>query len=323
MIHYQLFHLKSQTHMCDTVIVLLPEWIISNDTETDTISQHDHVWLLGLTCQVAQMIFCAVLCLPVVPPPGDIKFLSVKPNSVALSWGCPKGLEGPKSFRVKWSSCMKVEGSLVISDFHKIEINNLQLGQQYFFSVATEDKDGNLSEWVTASVFTGNISYSSHCNVLILTFYQKFYFKWLLSCSGTSPSTLNERTFRSHGCILKMDPRGQHGGNPTSVPYNSQKSRKRVASNVHQRLLQDVLWFRARHRVCYLCFNSAERSVQWAGLYNYTHRWEILTPAFLKFITCQPYSTILVTFLQFMQPHRSWRSDVVMCNQYVTYTDQA
>ncbi len=52
---------------------------------------------------------------------------------------------------------MKVEGGLVIKDFHKIEINNLQIGQKYSFSVATEDEDGNLSEWVKASVFTGNI----------------------------------------------------------------------------------------------------------------------------------------------------------------------
>ncbi|XP_040000779.1 up-regulator of cell proliferation-like [Xiphias gladius] len=89
-----------------------------------------------------------------VPPPGKIKFLSVRPNSLVLSWGCPEGLEGPKSFQVRWSSLMKVEGYLVIKDLHKIEINNLQLGQRYYFSVATEDEDGNLSEWTTASIFT-------------------------------------------------------------------------------------------------------------------------------------------------------------------------
>lgn len=92
-----------------------------------------------------------------VPPPGKIEFLSVKPNSVILSWGCPQRLKGPKSFRVKWSSSVRMEGSVVIKDIHKIEINNLQFGQQYFFSVATKDKDSNLSEWVTASVYTGNI----------------------------------------------------------------------------------------------------------------------------------------------------------------------
>ncbi|XP_063333398.1 up-regulator of cell proliferation-like [Pelmatolapia mariae] len=89
--------------------------------------------------------------------PGDslrIQFPSVKPNSVVLSWGNPKGLEGPKSFRIMWSSLQKVEGRLVIKNFHKIEISNLELGQEYFFSVATEDEDGNLSEWVTATVFT-------------------------------------------------------------------------------------------------------------------------------------------------------------------------
>ena len=127
---------------------------------------------------MAQIIICVVLCLPVVPPPGDIKFLSVKPNSVVLSCGRPKGLEGPESFRVKWRSSLNVKGSLpVIRDVHKIEVSNLQLGQQYFFSVATADKDGNLSEWVRASVFTGNISYSPHCNLFILTFYQTIYFE--------------------------------------------------------------------------------------------------------------------------------------------------
>lgn len=106
--------------------------------------------------RVAVSISCAVLCLTVVPPPGKITFLSVKPNSVLLSWGCPKGLEGPASFRVMWGSSMKTTGCLVIRGFHKIEINKLQLGQKYFFRVATEDKDGNLSECVEASIVTGN-----------------------------------------------------------------------------------------------------------------------------------------------------------------------
>ncbi|XP_073328046.1 up-regulator of cell proliferation-like [Pagrus major] len=89
-----------------------------------------------------------------VPPPGEIKFLSVKPNSVTLSWECPKGLEGPASFRVMWGSSVKVEGCFIIRGFNKTEINNLQLGQKYFFRVATQDKDGNLSECVKASVMT-------------------------------------------------------------------------------------------------------------------------------------------------------------------------
>ncbi|XP_067440265.1 up-regulator of cell proliferation-like isoform X2 [Thunnus thynnus] len=90
----------------------------------------------------------------VVPPPGKIKFLSVKPNSVMLSWGCPAGLEGPKSFRVEWRSSKREEDYIIIKDFLRIEINNLQPGQQYLFRVATEDEDGKLSEWVKESVFT-------------------------------------------------------------------------------------------------------------------------------------------------------------------------
>lgn len=71
-----------------------------------------------------------------VPPPGEIKFITVKPNCVALE------LSGSKKFRVKWSSLTEVEGLLVIKDLNKVEINNLQ-----FFSVATEDEGGNLSKW--------------------------------------------------------------------------------------------------------------------------------------------------------------------------------
>lgn len=125
---------------------------------------------------------CPVLCLTVVPPPGEITFLSVKPNSVILSWECPKGLEGPASFRVMWGS-MKMTGCLVIRGFHKIEINKLQLGQKYFFRVATEDKDGNLSECVEASVVTGNkkdvntfhVSFTALCSYFIHTRY--FFFQ--------------------------------------------------------------------------------------------------------------------------------------------------
>ncbi|XP_061580833.1 up-regulator of cell proliferation-like [Cololabis saira] len=90
----------------------------------------------------------------VVPPPGGIHFLSVKPTSVVLSWEIPQELQGPKRFRIKWSSVLEVEGSLPIRDLSKVEINNLQLGQQYFFSVATEDEEGNLSKWVTDRVST-------------------------------------------------------------------------------------------------------------------------------------------------------------------------
>lgn len=88
-------------------------------------------------------------------PPGKIEFLTVKPNSVVLTWGFPRELNATKKFRVKWSSLTETEGSLVIKDVNKVEINNLQLGEKYFFSVATEDEDGNLSKWVKAHVSTG------------------------------------------------------------------------------------------------------------------------------------------------------------------------
>ncbi|MEQ2245210.1 hypothetical protein ILYODFUR_025263, partial [Ilyodon furcidens] len=90
----------------------------------------------------------------VVPPPGEIKFLKVKPTSVVLTWGHPQELNINKKFKVKWSTLTEAQGSLVIQDLNKVEINNLQQGEQYFFSVATEDENGNLSKWVKARVST-------------------------------------------------------------------------------------------------------------------------------------------------------------------------
>ncbi|XP_063739568.1 up-regulator of cell proliferation-like isoform X4 [Eleginops maclovinus] len=95
----------------------------------------------------------------VVPPPGKITFSDVKPNSLVLSWGVPKGLKGPKNFKVKcnkgeWIHGRELKGYYGIKGAHKVEINDLELGQRYIFSVATEDEDGNLSEWVEDFVFT-------------------------------------------------------------------------------------------------------------------------------------------------------------------------
>ncbi|KAK1887112.1 Up-regulator of cell proliferation [Dissostichus eleginoides] len=94
----------------------------------------------------------------VVPPPGKITFSSVDINSLVLSWELPKGLKGPKNFIVKWTKGewihgRELEGYSVVKDAHQFEINDLELGQRYIFSVAT-DKDGNLSEWVENFVFT-------------------------------------------------------------------------------------------------------------------------------------------------------------------------
>ncbi|KAK5927066.1 hypothetical protein CgunFtcFv8_022591 [Champsocephalus gunnari] len=94
----------------------------------------------------------------VVPPPGKIEFQSVTTDSVILSWGVPKGLKGPKIFRVKWTKGewihgRELEGYSVVKDAHQFEINDLERGQRYIFSVAT-DNDGNLSEWIENFVFT-------------------------------------------------------------------------------------------------------------------------------------------------------------------------
>ncbi|XP_062303186.1 interferon-induced very large GTPase 1-like isoform X1 [Osmerus eperlanus] len=88
-----------------------------------------------------------------LPPPGEISFLSVKPDSVTLSWGPPEGLEGRRKFRVTWEGDGE-KNSLSVTDFYRVVITGLQPGQKYEFTVATEGDHGNHSNLVSKSTYT-------------------------------------------------------------------------------------------------------------------------------------------------------------------------
>eukprot|EP00063_Salmo_salar_P090482 XP_014065317.1 PREDICTED: uncharacterized protein LOC106610464 [Salmo salar] len=89
----------------------------------------------------------------VLPPPGEIQFSSVTSDSVSLSWGSADGLTGAQKFRVTWGYDGE-ERSLRVEDGCNVEIDGLQPGKKYQFSVATEGEDGRQSRWVSASVYT-------------------------------------------------------------------------------------------------------------------------------------------------------------------------
>ncbi|XP_055765570.1 interferon-induced very large GTPase 1-like [Salvelinus fontinalis] len=90
----------------------------------------------------------------VLPPPGEIQFLSVKSDSVSLSWGSPRGVKGPQKFRVTWECSDGEHHSLDVKYMHQMEIDGLKPGEKYQFNVATEGNDGSLSRCVSGSVFT-------------------------------------------------------------------------------------------------------------------------------------------------------------------------
>ncbi|XP_062316596.1 uncharacterized protein LOC134020123 [Osmerus eperlanus] len=88
-----------------------------------------------------------------LPPPGEISFLSVKANSVTLRWGCPEGLEEPRAFKVAWKSDEELK-SLEVTDMYKVEITGLQPGQKYEFRVASKGDHGKYSKYVLAATHT-------------------------------------------------------------------------------------------------------------------------------------------------------------------------
>lgn len=99
-----------------------------------------------------------------LPVPKPIEFTSVKTDSVGLSWGAPEGLIGPFQFIVTWKN--KVDhGSLVVSGT-QVEIHDLNLGEEYTFTVATLN-DGSQSPCVSATVRTGVDPLSSQVQSLV------------------------------------------------------------------------------------------------------------------------------------------------------------
>ena len=92
----------------------------------------------------------------VLPPPGEISFLSVKPDSVTLTWGPPEGLEGPKTFIITWEGDGE-QNNLLIKDMYRVQITGLQPGQHYDFKVATMGAEGSQSSFISKTVKTGNI----------------------------------------------------------------------------------------------------------------------------------------------------------------------
>ncbi|XP_048094869.1 immune-associated nucleotide-binding protein 12-like [Alosa alosa] len=88
-----------------------------------------------------------------VPPPGQIQFPSVKPDSVTVSWSPPEGTVGPYKYRVTWRGAQKQHSAIV--EGLKKEVTGLLPEQKYHFTVATLRQDGHQSSCVERSVQTG------------------------------------------------------------------------------------------------------------------------------------------------------------------------
>ncbi|XP_062391393.1 uncharacterized protein LOC134079211 [Sardina pilchardus] len=87
-----------------------------------------------------------------VPPPGQIRFPSVTPDSVTVSWSPPEGAPRPHSYRVSWRRGLK-QRSLTVKRL-KVQVTGLLPGQKYHFTVATLREDGCQSTCVERSVQT-------------------------------------------------------------------------------------------------------------------------------------------------------------------------
>ncbi|XP_062391233.1 uncharacterized protein LOC134079081 [Sardina pilchardus] len=87
-----------------------------------------------------------------VPPPGQIRFPSVTPDSVTVSWSPPEGALVPHSYRVTWRRGPKQRSATVKR--LKMEVTGLLPGQKYHFTVATLSEDGCQSTCVEGSVQT-------------------------------------------------------------------------------------------------------------------------------------------------------------------------
>ena len=114
--------------------------------------------VFGWTIFLFIVFFLIIIYVSVLPPPGEISILSVKPDSVTLTWGPPEGLDGPKMFRVTCEGDGE-QKNITVTDMYKVEITGLQSGQKYEFQVSTEGEHENLSDWVSKTVTTGTVTF--------------------------------------------------------------------------------------------------------------------------------------------------------------------
>ncbi|KAJ8377675.1 hypothetical protein AAFF_G00255200 [Aldrovandia affinis] len=90
----------------------------------------------------------------VPPPPGEIEFPTVGPDSVSLSWGVPEGMDiRSLRFRVTWTSGTENWG-LRVTGVNHMNIQSLSPGREYIFSVATIGENNTQSQCVSAPVST-------------------------------------------------------------------------------------------------------------------------------------------------------------------------
>ncbi|XP_041931198.1 uncharacterized protein LOC121694874 isoform X6 [Alosa sapidissima] len=87
-----------------------------------------------------------------IPPPRQIQFTSVQPDSVSLSWSPPECAPGPHRFRVTWRGGEK-QHSMVVAGLG-LMVTELIPGEKYDFAVATFGEDGYQSSCVERSVHT-------------------------------------------------------------------------------------------------------------------------------------------------------------------------
>ncbi|KAG5264121.1 hypothetical protein AALO_G00272370 [Alosa alosa] len=87
-----------------------------------------------------------------IPPPGQIQFTSVQPDSVSLSWSPPEGAPGPHRFRVTWRGGEK-QHSMVVASLG-LMVTELIPGEKYDFAVTTLREDGYQSSCVERFVHT-------------------------------------------------------------------------------------------------------------------------------------------------------------------------
>ncbi|KAL2079257.1 hypothetical protein ACEWY4_025001 [Coilia grayii] len=87
-----------------------------------------------------------------LPPPGPIKFSSVKADSVTISWDTPEGQTGSQRFRVS-VKCSREQRYLEVQNL-KLHFQGLAPHEEYDFMVASVYGEHSQSTWVSTSLCT-------------------------------------------------------------------------------------------------------------------------------------------------------------------------
>ncbi|KAG9339844.1 hypothetical protein JZ751_022347, partial [Albula glossodonta] len=168
----------------------------------------------------------------VIPAPVGLTIDSVTMTSFSLRWREPHGLDQTPSFLV--STCSPgTEPQFISTELHSTVLSNLQPGRQYTASVCTVLENGEQSEAVSKTLYTGSLRVEGVKSRSVWLCWDKptdmervsYTFSITYTCDGEEPRELTTESNSSTADLCDLKPGMEYSFSICTVLHNGIRSR--------------------------------------------------------------------------------------------------